>query len=158
MSGARQAAGPERGRPRAASAHHEPPAASEEIRLPSDRAVGLVFAGAGAVVGLAPALAGHPVRWWGLALAAGFAAVACLRPAALAPLNRAWMRLGAVLNRVTTLVVLAIVFFGVVTPTAILLRLLGKDVLGLRRDPRVPTYWTERVPPGPPPEAMANQF
>jgi hypothetical protein len=41
---------------------------------------------------------------------------------------------------------------------ALILRLLGKDLLRLRRDPGAPTYWIERNPPGPEPESMANQF
>jgi hypothetical protein len=157
MAGARRAIVRGTGR-RATSAHHEWLAAAEGTPLPSDRAVGLVFAGVAAVAGLAPLIAGRLPRWWALAVSAAFMAVALLRPALLAPLNRAWMRLAVLLNRVTTFAVLAIVFFGVVTPTAILLRLLGRDVLRLRRDPRARTYWTERVPPGPEPGTMVNQF
>ncbi len=66
--------------------------------------------------------------------------------------------LGLLLGRVVSPIVMALLFFLVVTPTAFLFRLLGKDPLRLAAEPRAGTYWIERRPPGPPPDTMANQF
>jgi hypothetical protein len=49
-------------------------------------------------------------------------------------------------------------FFLVFTPFALILRMAGKDLLRLRRDPAAASYWIERDPPGPPPESMVEQF
>jgi hypothetical protein len=124
----------------------------------SNRAFGLVFTGFFVLVALAPLVRGAPVRTWALMLAAAFLVAALAFPRALAPLNRAWTLLGDLLHRVTTPIALAVLFFGVVTPTAFLMRLLGKDPLRLRRAPAEMSYWIERVPPGPEPDSLRNQF
>ena len=77
---------------------------------------------------------------------------------ALAPLNKWWTKLGVLLYRIVSPVVLGLLFYLTVTPIALLLRLLGKDPLRLRRDPDGASYWIDRTPPGPAPESMKNQF
>ncbi len=124
----------------------------------SERTFGGAFAAFFLVVGLLPLWNDRPVRAWALAAAALFFAAAVGAPRVLAPLNRLWMRFGELLNRIVSPVVLAIVFYGVVTPTAIAMRVLGKDPLRLRRDPQTRTYWIEREPPGPPADSLKNQF
>lgn len=124
----------------------------------SDRSVGVVFAAFFAVIGLVPLLGGGPPRLWLLSIAGAFAVVAVVRPALLRPLNRAWFKLGLWLHAVVTPLVMAIVFYTTVTPTALVRRLMRKDSLGLKFDRDAASYWIERVPPGPPPETMKNQF
>ena len=124
----------------------------------SDRAFGIVFAVLLAAIGLWPLLDGAPPRGWPLAGAGTFLAVALVRAAWLAPLNRLWFRFGLLLQRIAHPVVLAIIYFAVVTPTGLVLRALGKDPLRLRRDPDAATYWIRRDPPGPEPESMTRQF
>jgi hypothetical protein len=123
-----------------------------------ERAFGFVFAGLFAVVALLPLLRAAPPRGWALAVAAGFLAAGLVVPGALAPLRRLWLRVGDLLHRITTPVALAVLFFGVVTPTAIVMRILRKDPLRLRRDPAATTYWLERRPPGPEPDSLRDQF
>ena len=65
---------------------------------------------------------------------------------------------GAVANTIVTWVLMALMFYGVVTPLGWALRRLGRDLLRLRWEPRLGSYWLERRPPGPPPETMKNQF
>lgn len=55
-------------------------------------------------------------------------------------------------------VLLAILFFLVIAPIGLLLRLFGRDVLRLRRDPAAASYWIPRRPPGPAPDSMKSQF
>jgi hypothetical protein len=124
----------------------------------SDRTFGLVFAAFFLILATWPLLRGVPMRWWAFAVALAFAAVALALPARLAPLNRLWMRLGLLLGKVVSPVALGIVFFGVLTPTAVLMRWRGKDPLRLARAPTSPTYWVLREPPGPAPQSMTNQF
>lgn len=124
----------------------------------SDRAFGFVMAGASLLIALLPPLLGRPWHPWALLLSGLFAAAATLAPAALAPLNRAWMALGEALRRLTTPLVLGIIFFGVLTPMALLMRLFGKDLLRLRFDRAASSYWIARQPPGPTPETFKDQF
>ncbi|MCK6431211.1 MAG: SxtJ family membrane protein, partial [Burkholderiaceae bacterium] len=97
-------------------------------------------------------------RWWSLVIAAAFAAVAFLLPNALTPLNRAWTRFGLLLHKIVSPIVLGFLFYIVVTPLGLLMRLLGKDPLRLRWDRQSSTYWIERKPAGPKPETLSDQF
>jgi hypothetical protein len=87
-----------------------------------------------------------------------FALIALLHPVLLAPLNRLWMKLGVLLGKVVSPVALAVVFYSVLTPVAIMIRVTGKDPLRLKLDPAADSYWIPRKPPGPPPDSMRNQF
>ena len=137
---------------------HEDFSAKTAVEHSSDRAFGVVFAVVFALVGLYPLLGADPVRWWAMAVAAGFAALAVAAPRALAPLNRAWMRVGAVLHAIVSPLVLAVMFYLLVAPIGLLWRVLGKDPLRLRFEPQAASYWIERRPPGPEPETFTNQF
>lgn len=128
------------------------------IERSSDRAFGWVFAGALLLVALWPLAGGGPPRWWaaGLALASG--AIALVRPSLLARPNRLWTRIGVALGNVVSPVVLGAVFYGIVTPLGVLMRVMGKDPLRRNADPAAQSYWIPREPPGPPPDSMTNQF
>ena len=139
-------------------ATHERLASDDETKGSSDRAFGLVFAAVFTIAGLWPLAAGGPVRIWALGLAAAFLAAVALRPKILAPLNRLWTRLGTFLHRISNFLVLALLFYLVITPTGLVVRLFGGDILKLRFDRGAQSYWIERRPPGPPPETIENQF
>jgi hypothetical protein len=124
----------------------------------SDRAFGVVIAGACLLLALGPLRHGHAPRWWALALAGAFALIALLKPVLLASLNRLWTRLGVLLGKVVSPIALGILFYAVLTPVALILRLTGQDPLRLRPDRGGDSYWITRKPPGPPPDSMGNQF
>ena len=137
---------------------HEDFTPKTTIKASSERAFGLVFAAVFAIVALYPLISHAPVRWWSVAVAAAFAVAAFAAPKALAPLNRLWMRLGALLHKIVSPIVLGFMFFLVITPTGWLMRLFRKDPLRLRFDGDAKSYWIERSPPGPPPETFRDQF
>jgi len=137
---------------------HESFSRDESIEGSSNRAFGLVFAAVFLIVALLPLLSGEAVRWWSAAVAAVFGALAVLAAPVLGPLNKLWTRLGVLLHRIVNPVVLGIMFFIVVTPTGLLMRIAGKDPLRLKRDSAVSTYWIERDPPGPRPDSFRDQF
>lgn len=137
---------------------HESFERREEVRGSSDRSFGIVFAVVFAVIGLLPLLFSGTVRLWSLAIGAVFLLLAFATPRALAPLNRLWLKFGLLLHRIVSPLVLGIMFYGVVTPTGLLMRALGKDPLRLRLDRASSSYWIERVPPGPAPESLKDQF
>jgi Saxitoxin biosynthesis operon protein SxtJ len=124
----------------------------------SNRAFGLIFSAIFLLIAISPLFVGRSVHTWSLLAAGIFGAAALMMPAVLAPLNRLWTRFGLLLHRVVSPLVLGIMFFLVITPMGLVMRMLGKDPLRLRRDPGAPTYWIERKPPGPPPETFVDQF
>jgi hypothetical protein len=137
---------------------HEQFDREEVVQGSSDRAFGFVFA---SVFLLLAAWGGwhDSASWmWLAGVAAAFALVAVVRPAALGPLNRAWMKLGLLLFRVTNPLILGLLFFGVVMPMGLLMRLAGKDPMRRSFEPGSASYWINRTPPGPAPDSMKNQF
>lgn len=137
---------------------HENHDKNEEVRGSSDRMFGFVFAVFFLIVALFPLLSGGPPRRWGLIVSFLFAAIALIVPAILAPLNKLWMRFGWLLHKLVNPIVLGVLFYAVVMPTSILMRLFGKDPLRLNLDPSAKSYWIKRDPPSPQPDSMKNQF
>lgn len=133
--------------------HHE-----QVPQSSSDRSFGLVFAAFFLIIALLPLLHGHGPRLWAAGMSLAFGGIALAIPTILAPLNRLWTRFGLLLHSIVSPIALGILFYGVVTPTALIMRLLGKDPLRLRLDPSTPSYWITRTPPGPDAESLKNQF
>jgi hypothetical protein len=124
----------------------------------SNRTFGLVFSGFFLIIGLLPMTQGNSFRYWALVTAGALLVPTILAPAVLGPFNRIWTKFGELLHWIVSPIALAILFFGVVTPTGLLLRLMGKDVLRLRFDKAASSYWISRTPPGPAAESLKNQF
>ena len=139
------------------SATHEDFRSRIEARGPSDRSFGLVFVAFFLLVAFSPLRHGGSVRIWSLILAGLLLPVALLKPALLHAANRAWVGLGVLLGKVVNPVVTALLFYLVFTPCGILLRLMGKDLLGLRRDSGAASYWQVRRQEENP-SSMTNQF
>jgi hypothetical protein len=137
---------------------HESFSREEDTARSSERSFGIVFAVVFAIVGCWPLVGGNPPRFWSLAIAGVFVALAFLLPVALKPLNRLWFRIGAGLHHVASPLVLGLLFYCSVLPTGLLMRAFGKDPLRLRLDRNVRSYWIERKPPGPAPDSLRNQF
>ena len=118
--------------------------------LPSNRSFGWFFTGVfvlGAVL--------YP---WALALAALTALVTFTREAWLAPLNRAWMKLGELLGRIVSPIVLGAIYFGVFMPVGVVMRLFGRDALCRSFDTAARSYWVRRDPPGPAEGSFRDMF
>jgi len=116
----------------------------DAVSVGSERSFGLVFAAVFALVALWPLTDGSGPRWWALAVALGFAVAGFLAPAVLRPLNILWFSFGLLLGRILGPVVMGVIFFVAVTPTALIFRLLGKDPLRLQADESAKSYWIER--------------
>jgi hypothetical protein len=139
-------------------AAHESFTRTAPVRSSSDRSFGYVFAAVFTAVALWPFVHGNAVRWWSLAIAAAFLVAALAAPALLAPLNRVWTKFGLLLHKVTNPVIMGVVFYGAVTPTALIMRALGKDPLRRKIDRAAVSYWIQREPPGPAPESIKLPF
>jgi hypothetical protein len=137
---------------------HEDFSRGDSARGSSDRSFGFVFAAVFAVVACLPLLRGKAVRPWALAVSAAFLLLALIRPGLLGPANRLWTRLALRLSKITNPVMTGLMFYVVFTPVAVVLRLMGKDLLRLKAEPVADSFWIPRNPPGPAPETMRNQF
>lgn len=126
--------------------------------LPSNRSFGTLFVVVFALVGTYGWWRAHATYPWAFALSALTLVVTLAKPDWLAPANRAWMKFGEILNRIVSPIALGIIFFGVLTPMALAMRLVGRDTMKRRFEPSALTYWVERDPPGPDPAGLPNQF
>lgn len=131
---------------------------SSSLDLPSDRSFGFLFVAVFALLSLWAWWRGAVWAPWPAGLGALTLLVTLVRPTLLHPLNRQWMRLAELLNRVVSPLVLGLIFFGLFTPVAWGMRLRGRDALRRRFDPSASTYWIERDPPGPDPKSLPNQY
>ena len=127
--------------------------------LPSERTFGFVFTGIFLLI--AAYLWYHdakPVTIQAfLVLAVAFLAFTLFMPIALRPLNKAWYKLGLLMGRVVSPIVLGILFFILITPIAMVMRLAGRDPLKLRKQ-NVQSHWIDRAPPGPESTSFKDQF
>ncbi len=133
-------------------------AIDNEAPPPSARAFGYVLA-AVLLLGAGAAFA-HDYAWakWLLLAGVALAVAGQFAPFLLSPLNRLWMALGHLLGRIVSPLIMGLIFFGVVTPIAIIARWRGVDPMRRRFDPAATSYWIERQPPGPDPATMERQW
>jgi hypothetical protein len=129
-----------------------------EVTMGSERSFGLVFATVFTTIALWPLVGGGTIRLWALLLAAAFVVVGWAWPAVLRPLNVAWFRFGLLIGAVTTPIVMALLYVTTFLPTGLVLRLTGRDVLGLQREPSRSSYWAVRDDGSPERGTMKRQF
>ena len=144
-------------------AFHEDFSRREEIKGSGNRGFGLTVGGILLAIAAARTYLywGDSIGWFGQALfAVGIILVLAglIAPNSLAILNRAWTKLGLLMFKVISPIILAAIFALVIVPTALIVRLVKRDLLKCRFDPTAKSYWIEREPPGPEPESMKNQF
>jgi hypothetical protein len=132
----------------------------KDPELPSERSFGLMFGAIGLAFAALFAWRDRPVAWIAAAAVAGvvFLAIALLAPKLLAPLNRAWFRFGLLLAKVVNPIVLGVIFFLVISPYALFLRVIGRDSLRLRPTAGATSYWIERDPANSPAGAFDRQY
>jgi len=131
---------------------------SHPLEGSSNRMFGFVMAVFFVFVGVMPLFSGQPLRSWALVLAGAFLTLAVLWPGSLARLNQAWMRLGLLMSVIVSPVAMGIVFFGVITPMGLLMKLFGKKLMPLGFEPDAPSYWIKRDRAGQEPQSMKNSF
>jgi len=105
------------------------------------------------IIGLYPLKSGGTTRIWSLILSSAFLIITIIRPNLLTFINRLWIQFGILLGKIISPLVMGLVFFFVVTPIGILIRMLKKDVMGLKRG--APSYWINREDKA---QSMKKQF
>ena len=103
---------------------------------------GVLFLSFFLIIGLYPLISKGPIRIWSVIVSLVFLIITIIRPNLFTFLNRSWIQFGIFLGKIISPIVMGIVFFFVVTPIGILLRILKKDVMGLKRG--ASSYWIDR--------------
>jgi len=137
---------------------HEVFSRGERVAGGSDRSFGLTMAAALGVLTLLNAWHSGRLWPWTGGLSVLFLSTGLLWPSVLNPLNRKWLKFGEILHSLVNPIVMALLFYGTVLPTGLVMRALGKDLLRLKRQTGVESYWIVRAPAGPAPETMKDQF
>ena len=122
--------------------------------MSTNRNFGIVFSIFFLVVALWPLLNSNEIRYWSLIISLIFLILGLINSKILTPLNKLWTKFGYFLGSIISPIVMGIVYFAVVTPTGLIMKLLGKDLLLLKKNNNQ-TYWIkkERIK-----SSMKNQF
>ena len=126
----------------------------DEIKISSNRSFGIVFFIVFLLIALYPLLKDNDLRIWSLVISFIFLALGLINSKILTPLNRLWFKFGLLLGRFISPIIMGIIFFVVVTPIGIIMRLLNKDLLNLKYNKKE-TYWIDKSGPK---SKMKNQF
>ena len=94
------------------------------------------------IIGIYPLKSGGVIRIWSVVLSSLFLIITIIRPNLFTFLNRLWIEFGILLGKIISPIVMGLVFFFVVTPIGMLVRILKKDVMGLKRG--ASSYWINR--------------
>ena len=111
--------------------------------LPSNRNFGIVFFVVFFIISFWPLLNDGNIKVWSVILAIFFLILGLLNSRILTPLNKVWYKFGILLGSVVSPFVMGIVFFAVVTPTSLLMKIFGKNLLGIKKDNKK-SYWVEK--------------
>ncbi len=109
----------------------------------SDKNFGVIFSVFFFLIGLWPLLSLNPIRVWSICLAIIFLVLSFFRPNILRPLNNSWVKLGEILGKIIAPIIMALIFFTILTPISFLVRILGKDLLKLKFSKKN-SYWIQR--------------
>ena len=120
----------------------------------SNKSFGIVFFVVFLIIGLYPIINDGNLRIWSLVVSLIFLTLGLINSKVLTPLNIIWFKFGLFLGKIVSPLIMGIIFFIVVTPIGVLMRLLNKDILNLKYNNNT-TYWVEKSGPK---SKMKNQF
>ena len=127
---------------------------TKDIKIGSNKSFGIVFAIVFSLIALWPLLKGNEIRLWSLIISLIFLILGFMNSKILTPLNKLWFKLGIFLGNFIAPIIMGIIFFFVVTPTGIIMKLLGKDLIKLKKN-NEDSYWIEKKDIK---SSMKNQF
>ena len=116
---------------------------STKIKISSNRSFGIVFGIFFLLISLYPLLKDEDLRIWSIIVSVIFLLLGLFNSNILLPLNKVWFKFGILLGNFISPIVMGIVFFAVVTPTGLIMKVLRKDLLNLKKNNKK-TYWIEK--------------
>ena len=126
----------------------------DRIKIGSNRSFGILFSIVFLIIAIWPLLSVSEIRYWSLAISVIFLILGLIKSKILTPLNKIWFKIGVLLGNIISPVVMSIVFFLVVTPTSMIMKILGKNLLNLKKNNNK-SYWIEKNKQN---TSMKNQF
>ena len=126
----------------------------DDVKIGSNRSFGIVFFVVFLIIATYPLINGDELRLWSLITSIVFLFLGLINSKILNPLNKLWFKFGIFLGKIISPLVMGIIFFLVVTPIGLLMRLLNKDLLKLKFNSNS-SYWIEKNEPK---SKMKNQF
>ena len=127
----------------------------QKEKLPSNRNFGLVFFVFFLIIGLWPLLGTNEIRYWSIFFSIIFFLLGITNSKLLTPLNKIWFNLGILLGKMISPLIMVIIFFLIITPIGVIMRVFGKDILSLKYNKKDKSYWIEKNGPK---SKMKNQF
>ena len=112
-------------------------------KISSNRSFGILFSILFAIIAFWPIINGNPLRLWSIPISVIFLVLGLLNSKLLNPLNIVWVKFGELLGIIIAPIVMAIIYFIIVTPIGLFMRLIGKDLLNLKFS-KANTYWIKR--------------
>ena len=126
----------------------------DDFKISSNRSFGIVFFIVFLIIALYPLTYSEEIRIWSVIISLIFLALGLFNSKILTPLNKLWFKFGIFLGKIISPIIMGIIFFLVVTPIGLLMRLLGKDLINLKYNNNK-SYWIEKKGPR---SKMKNQF
>ena len=126
----------------------------EKIKLPSNRNFGIVFFIVFLLIALWPILNNKDIRIWSLIISLVFLFFGVINSKLLTPLNKLWFKFGILLGKIIAPIIMGVVFFLVVTPTGLIMKIFKKDLLKLKKN-NSNTYWLKKDNSN---SSLRNQF
>ena len=128
---------------------------NDSIKISSNRSFGIFFFVVFLFIALYPITYSEDIRIWSLIISFIFIILGLLNSKILTPLNKLWFKFGVILGKIISPIIMGIIFFLVVTPIGLIMKVLGKDLLRLKYNKKDNTYWIEKNGPK---SKMKNQF
>tara|TARA_A100000164_G_scaffold143256_1_gene127161 strand:+ start:74 stop:457 length:384 start_codon:yes stop_codon:yes gene_type:complete len=110
----------------------------------NNRSFGILFFIVFLILGLYPTLKGNSPNIYFILISIPFIILGLINSKILTPLNNAWIKLGEILGTIIAPIVMAIIYFFILTPISIVVRIFGKDLLSIKFNKQVNTYWINR--------------
>ena len=112
-------------------------------QIGSNRSFGIVFFIVFLIIAAWPLINDSEIRYWSLVISFIFLFLGIINSKLLTPLNKIWFKIGILLGNIISPIVMGIIFFLVVTPTSIIMKILKKDLLNLKKNNKN-SYWIEK--------------
>ena len=110
----------------------------------SNKSFGLLFFVVFFIIGLWPLKNGENLNFYFITASVIFLLLGLINSKLLTPLNKSWIKLGEILGIVIAPIVMALVYFVILTPVSLIVRVFGKDLLNLKFLKEKETYWIKR--------------
>jgi len=128
---------------------------NNKIEISTNRSFGITFSAVFLIIGIWPLLNNEPIRIWSIVISLIFLLFGLMNSTLLTPFNKIWFKFGILLGSIVSPIAMSMVFFIVVTPIGICMRLFRKDILNRKFDKNANSYWISRNKPS---GSLKNQF